>query len=417
MSSTTFNKERHIKYFLRCLKTLLPYQYTTGDGGRVLLGFFTIAGLDLLGVLHEQTTPEERQGYINWIYHCQHPRGGFRGFTGTKFGDAQHDRDNAGWDPANIPSTFLALETLLILGDDLSRVKRKECLKWLPKLQRQDGSFGDMLGADERIVGGNDLRFCYCAAGIRYFLRGPYGAGVEDVRDIDVAKLVSFVQSCQSYDGGMGETPFREAHAGLTYCAVGALALLQRTGSLGAQLAVLSPKTENYQSLLRWLVSRQTSDLGAEDEEDDEADTKGDSASTVETQDESTTNLSEQIDKLPECLPIHEESLKWAGFNGRLNKIADTCYCFWVTGTLGTMNQLSLIDAPGVRHYLLDKTQHIVGGFGKSVGEVPDIYHSYLGMISLALINEPGLEPADPTLCTGVSVMQNLKSLLWWKEG
>lgn len=197
MSTTTFNKERHVRYFLRCLKTLLPYQYTSGDGGRMLLGFFTIAGLDLLGVLNEVTTPEERQGYINWIYHCQHPSGGFRGFTGTKFGDDKHTRENVGWDPANIPATFLALETLLILGDDLSRLKRTECLEWLPKLQREDGSFGELLGTDEKIVGGNDLRFCYCAAGIRYFLRGPNDKDMPELKDIRVSKLASFVQSCQ----------------------------------------------------------------------------------------------------------------------------------------------------------------------------------------------------------------------------
>lgn len=197
MSSTTLTKERHIKYFLRCLKTQLPHQYTTGDSGRILLGFFIIAGLDLLGALQEVTTPAERKSYINWLYLCQHPQGGFRGFTGTKFGDENHTAENKAWDPAHLPATFLALQTLLILGDDLSRVKRKECLEWLPRLQRHDGSFGDLLGVGDKVSGGQDLRFCYCAAGIRFLLRGPKGIDVEDVRDIDVGKLVDYVQSCQ----------------------------------------------------------------------------------------------------------------------------------------------------------------------------------------------------------------------------
>jgi geranylgeranyl transferase type-1 subunit beta len=45
-----------------------------------------------------------------------------------------------------------------------------------------------------------------------------------------------------------------------------------------------------------------------------------------------------------------------------------------------------------------------------------DIYHAYLGLISLALIHEPGLEAADPALCTGVGLTENLKKLPWWKE-
>lgn len=79
----------------------------------------------------------------------------------------------------------------------MSRVKRKMCLEWLPRLQREDGSFGDLLGDGDKVSGGQDLRFCYCAAGIRFLLRGPYATGVEDVRDIDVGKLVDYVQSCQ----------------------------------------------------------------------------------------------------------------------------------------------------------------------------------------------------------------------------
>lgn len=195
MADATLQKDRHIKYFLRCLKTLLPHHYTSGDSNRVLLAFFTVAGLDLLGVLQTNTTAEERQGYIDWLYHCQQPSGGFRGFTGTIFGDnSVRNSDNEAWDPATVPATFLALETLLILGDDLSRVDRAACLQWLPRLQREDGSFGELLGVDGKIEGGRDLRFCYCAAGIRYILRGKQP---DLSRDIDVNKLVSYIVSCQ----------------------------------------------------------------------------------------------------------------------------------------------------------------------------------------------------------------------------
>jgi geranylgeranyl transferase type-1 subunit beta len=33
-------------------------------------------------------------------------------------------------------------------------------------------------------------------------------------------------------------------------------------------------------------------------------------------------------------LNVSEKDLRWAGFNGRPNKIADTCYCFWNIGAL-----------------------------------------------------------------------------------
>ena len=198
MTGAVFNKERHIKYYLRCLKTFLPDLYTANDSNRMLLAFFTVAGLDVLGVLQEKTTPEERQGYIEWIYRCQVPTGGFRGFTGTDFGQERRTPENAVWDPASIPSTFFAMVILVTLGDDLSRVKRSECLRWLPRLQRADGSFGDILGPGGEIEGGRDLRFCCFAAGTRYILRWRRREGLEDdVKDIDVPRLVSFIEACQ----------------------------------------------------------------------------------------------------------------------------------------------------------------------------------------------------------------------------
>ena len=123
--------------------------------------------------------------------------------------------------------------------------------------------------------------------------------------------------------------------AGLTYCAMGALALLHRTGSIDKP-EILSSQSERFQSLLGWLVSRQTTDL-EEEEEDDEEDAKENPASTSQLAQEilNATSLGEQIEKLPDFMPLDEASLKCAGFNGRLNKLADTCYCFWVTGTLG----------------------------------------------------------------------------------
>lgn len=38
------------------------------------------------------------------------------------------------------------------------------------------------------------------------------------------------------------------------------------------------------------------------------------------------------------------------------------------------MNRLDLVDASRNRQYLLGKTQHIIGGFGKGVGEPPGWY-------------------------------------------
>lgn len=34
-------------------------------------------------------------------------------------------------------------------------------------------------------------------------------------------------------------------------------------------------------------------------------------------------------------IEVSSEDMQWVGVNGRCNKVADTCYTFWVGGTLG----------------------------------------------------------------------------------
>lgn len=94
---------------------------------------------------------------------------------------------------------------------------------------------------------------------------------------------------------------------------------------------VLTPGSEEFESLLRWLVSRQTSDLGEDDEEQPARSNK-----TQEnlSQAVEALRLNGKVDALPPIEPPTEEVLQWAGFNGRSNKAADTCYSFWNTATL-----------------------------------------------------------------------------------
>lgn len=187
MAEPSFQKARHVKYWLRCLKTLLPTAYTPNDSQRMTFAFFTLSALDLLSSLEEHTNSEERSGYAHWIYRCQHPNGGFKGFTGADSGL------QSCWDPANLAATFFALASLMILGDDLDRVKSTECLSWLNRLQRKDGSFGEALGTQGRIEGGGDIRYCYLAAAVRWILRR--GSTIDQVSDINVHSLTSYVRA------------------------------------------------------------------------------------------------------------------------------------------------------------------------------------------------------------------------------
>lgn len=190
------DKKLHIKYLLRCLKTYLPTAYTSNDSQRMTLAFFILSALDLLGVLDSSITVSERQAYIDWVYSCQHPHGGFRGFTGADMVERE-DEFNCHWDPANIAATYFAITNLAILGDDLQRIEKRKCLLWLRKLQLDNGTFGEALGQDGQVQGGNDVRFCFCATSIWWMLGGDMQKEKEPNKSINIEMLLSFIKASQ----------------------------------------------------------------------------------------------------------------------------------------------------------------------------------------------------------------------------
>ena len=351
--AAVLNRERHVRYWLRCLKTVLPTEYTSNDANRATLAFFTVCALDLLDALHSHTSAPERADYVAWVYRLQHPSGGFRGFPGTDLGAARGPH-NARWDPASLPATYFALATLLILGDDLERVEREQCLAWVASLQRPDGSFGDVLDANTGAPsGGRDTRFCYSAAAVRYMLRRQgRGSGP----DIDVDSLVRYLNSCEvsrrlgpsaglrcvkSLEHGIAEAPHKEAHgacrlearekltgtAGHTYCAVAALSLLGRLPDQAAPASVVG--LPNVEQTLYWLVSRQVPHH-SEDSDDDGSEMDAHATHSAHAAPQATSHDAFSIDdSLPSPLAPH-----YAGFNGRTGKEPDTCYSFWVGGSL-----------------------------------------------------------------------------------
>jgi geranylgeranyl transferase type-1 subunit beta len=417
-ANTQLNYARHIKYWRRNLKTLLPHFYTSNDSNRMLLALFTVSALDILGDLDAALSAEERQGHIEWVYSCQLPEGGFRPWPGSNYGVLRSE-ENKNWDPAHIPGTFFALLTLVVLGDDLERVKRKEILIWLLKMQRPEGSFGETLGDGDYVHGGNDSRFGYMATAIRWILRGDLEGPCEGVPDINVDNFVACVRRAECYDGGISEAPYHEAHAGFTCCAIAALAFLGRLPLPPSQKpdGVIRGVTDVPRTL-HWLVSRQTLTL----DEDDGLDTLNDETDSSETCHDAHTFVklgaypSAQANSNTKGRPHMHFELEWVGMNGRCNKVADTCYAYWTCTPLQLLGHLDIVDTQPIRKWLLDKTQHLVGGFGKVTGDPPDMYHSFLGLIVLAMFGETGLQDVDPALCITLKAKKHLESLSWRRK-
>ena len=197
MGESKLDKERHIKYWLRCLRSLLPTAYTSTDSSRMTLAFFILSALDLLGA--DVPSATERTSMQSWILKCQHPNGGFCGSPNHRYPDGYYVDVGQGerlMDPANLPATYFAILSLSYVGS-FEGIMRSKCLRWLKSLQRDDGSFGELVTEDGRIHGGKDMRYCYVATAIRWMLGGDELSGEEIEDDIDVEKLVDHIRSGQ----------------------------------------------------------------------------------------------------------------------------------------------------------------------------------------------------------------------------
>lgn len=199
MEESKLHIEQHIKYWQRCLRTLLPTEYTSTDSSRMTLGFFILSALDLLGTGPDTLPAEDRTNIASWILKCQHPNGGFCGSPNHRYPDGYYVDVGHGkrlMDPANLPATFFAILSLSFVGT-FDQIMRMKCLRWLKTLQRDDGSFGELITEDGKVHGGKDMRYCYVATAIRWMLRGDELSEEEKKDDIDVEKLVDHMRSGQ----------------------------------------------------------------------------------------------------------------------------------------------------------------------------------------------------------------------------
>ena len=354
MAESGLDIELHARYWKRCLKSVLPTGYSSNDSSRMTLGFFTLCALDILGQHKKLLSEKERVDIRDWILSCQHPNGGFCGSTNHRFPDAHYVDVGHGkqlMDPANLPATFFAILSLTYVGD-LTQVRRRDCLRWLKSLQRDDGSFGELVTADGSIRGGRDMRYCYVASIIRWVLGGDQ-LSAED--DIDVDKLVDYLQNGQVVDAcHVKEVANSDRHttegspslpntspmvsslsrseqnfisfiiiAGYTYCAISSLHILGRLpdpSKISYSDPSPSPNLLNIPGMIHWLVSRQVGYNGEEDED----------GSSHEEKPDFQLPLTESLSL--ETLSLQDSEC--VGFNGRCNKPVDTCYAFWVGASL-----------------------------------------------------------------------------------
>ncbi|CAK9292631.1 unnamed protein product [Gordionus sp. m RMFG-2023] len=158
-------------------------------------------------------------------------------------------------------------------------------------------------------------------------------------------KTDEWIVSCQTYEGGFSCTPGSEAHGGYTFCGFATLLLMDKQHLC------------DMPSLMRWLVNRQ--------------------------------------------MPIE------GGFNGRTNKLVDSCYSFWVGAIfplifeaqyLKSCNNTQKSDSPHIpcldnwifdsealQEYILICCQSLTGSLIDKPGKPKDYYHTCYALSGLSV--------------------------------
>ncbi|RKP29009.1 terpenoid cyclases/Protein prenyltransferase [Metschnikowia bicuspidata] len=342
--------DKHARYFRLCLASL-PQSAQTEDSNKLALIYFALYGLALLNRLE----PLDCQGVAEHVYsHLIGPSGGtMQAFRAS--GTFALDPARSDYDLPNLLATFFGLAILALLEEDFSaKIDRHKIMRFVARCHvtagSDCGSFRPVLDAFGEPFGESDLRLCYLAACIRTLVGYDKFVSADRLFDIDIAALVAFVVDKVAVTGGMASAAYAEPHSGLTFCGVAALSLLNPETIFAAEPA----NTAWKDATVDWLVHRQydVSSLQPDDEHD-------------------PANV--------------------GGFNGRPNKLQDTCYSWWVMALMRLLRgaEPPLFDVPRATDYLLHSTQHaIMGGFGKHPRAFPDPLHSFLGIASLALVKQ-----------------------------
>lgn len=207
----------------------------------------------------------------------------------------------------------------LVLVEDWSTLKRirMNLLKWFLSLKQKDGSF--IMHKN----GESDTRSTYAVLAVAFLL----GISTPELTN----NTLTWVSSCQSYEGGFAGTPQTEAHGGYLFCALASYFLVLN------QL----PTEQHFDidAFARWSVLRQNQLEG--------------------------------------------------GLSGRTGKLVDGCYSFWVGATFPLVKILldtsPLFDREALEIYILKCCQSELGGFKDKPGKLVDFYHTNYVLCGLSI--------------------------------
>jgi len=313
-------RHKHIK-FLKNILGPYPAPFQIMDASRPWILYWGLAGLSSLG--YDVSVYKERT--IQTFTPLQNATGGFGGGHGQT---------------SHCAASYAATLSLAMV-DGLHMIDRKSMWRWLGRVKQQDGGFAMAEDAEE------DVRGAYCAMTIVNLLNLPLSLPPDSSANITgqetfLYRLGEWIARCQTFEGGIGESPDNEAHGAYAFCALACLSIMDAPYKSIARYL-------NTDSLLSWLTSRQYAPEGS--------------------------------------------------FSGRTNKLVDACYSHWVGGCWALLEAAlmkpssnsqarvpisSLWNREALVRYTLCCSQAKTGGLRDKPGTRMDGYHTCYSLSGLS---------------------------------
>jgi protein farnesyltransferase subunit beta len=347
--------ENHLQ-FAMFHKNQLSSGYAALDSGLPWFSYWVLNIFDIFGINEYTMSSDFKSNFITYLKFLIHPHGGLMGYS---FGESQ------------LIATYAGILSIISLDceEAYKIIDREKMKKYLMDMKNKSNNFSfdkNFIIEDNIFIvnGLNENKMLYDINGnflmkknsekIRNFEVQHEGSfqvhynGESDLRAVYCVLIIAFIldimdeeltngiaeniAKCQTFEGGLGPEPFAEAHGGYNFCGIASLILLNKLNCI------------DLNKQIKWLVNRQM---------------------TIE-----------------------------GGFNGRTNKLVDSCYSFWQASVFNMLIEKNpvfsydkelLYDQLSLQAYILFACQQKEGGIVDKPGKKPDLFHTNYAGTALGL--------------------------------
>lgn len=327
MSSIVFVREKHIEFLNSYTKTVNAEEHIYNETLKMKGVYFFISSCKLL--YHKI---KHKQYIINFILKCQNPDGGFG--------------QNINYD-SHIISTHYAVLSLILLNyplDNTNDFLKQEIMK---NVNKEDMSNTNVENMEEKTD---------CTQ-------------MKSIKDY----ILMYITSLKNVDGSFKGDVYGEVDARIIYCAVSCLSLLNELHNFplsDCSTYVLSTY-DVHSNGFSWIHGTEPH------------------AASVFCSVNSLFLLGKlhmlNVSQLANWLSHRQTSN--GGFNGRAEKITDTCYSWWILSPLIVLNKHTWINKNALCKYILLCQDTTKGGISDNPDCQPDIYHTFFGLAALSLVD------------------------------